>query len=102
MRNPMRGHQVDLPICDSHADLIDGLEHMGFVRNAFLLHLANAALVFAKEEDDRLAASLDCEVAPTDLVVCRELADWNGRSSWLSIRKNRDQWFLSAVLFDAS
>ena len=96
----MRGHQIDLPICDNFSDLIDGLELKGFVRNAFLLHLANAALVFVKQEEERIATSFDYELAPTDVVICREVAAWRGQSTWLSVRKNKHQWFLSAVLVE--
>jgi hypothetical protein len=100
MANPMRGHQIELPIRGDCVELLEAMEHKGFLRNNFLIHLANAAAVFAKEEDDRIAASLECEIWPTDLVVFREFADWHGRSSWVSMRKSRDQWFLSAILFD--
>jgi hypothetical protein len=100
MSRPMRGHQIELPVQDDFAALIDGLVLKGFVRNAFLFSLANAAKVFVKEEEDRLQVSLECEVAPTDLVICREFGDWKGRSFWLSMRKNKEEWILSAVLVE--
>jgi hypothetical protein len=96
----MRGHQIDLPIRDDFADLVEGLALKGFVRNAFLLNLAIAATVFRKEEEQRILTSLACELSPTDLVICREFSEWEGRSSWLSMRKNREEWILSAVLVE--